>query len=158
MHIDIRATYRSGAYVTNTVRGIRASSTCSGLDAATAFGRKYFGPSFREATAEASDYRVHADDRAVAWCWQTGRIEIGESVPEGAIAFAAGPRRALEEEISAAARHGQGKSKGLLLVPGVPEAETPDAALYALIAFIDWRAKKNGHHQVFFGRDARLPA
>lgn len=158
MHVDIKVKFRAGAHVTNTVRGIRASSTCSGLDAAASFGRKYFGPSFLRATLEACGYRVHGEERAVAWCWQTGRIEIGEAAPEGAIAFAAGPRRALEEEISGAARHGQGKSKGLLLVPGVPEAETPDAALDALIAFVDWRAKKNGHHQVVFGRGARWSA
>ncbi len=152
MHIDINVKYSSGAYVTQTVRGIRASSTCSPLDAAASFGRKYFGPSFIEATPQTNDFRVRCDDRAIAWCWQSGRIEIGETAPKGALAFAHGPRRALEEVMRVAARHGQGASKGLLLVPGVPEADTPDGRLEALMAWVEWRQGRNGHHQVFFSR------
>lgn len=169
MHVDINVKYNAGAYVTNTVRGVRASSTSSAQRAAEVFGEKYFGPSFVEVAPQSTDFlahgvkttplstafRVHGDDRAFAWCWQSGLIDIGEAAPEGALLFAAGPRRALEEQITAAARHGTGKSKGLLLVPGVPEARNPDAAVEALISFVEWRAERNGVHQVVFSRDAR---
>jgi len=54
------------------------------------------------------------------------------------------------------ARHGQGKSSGVLLVPGVPEAEAEDEKGKALRAWIGWCAMRNGaplfHGVVFHGR------
>jgi hypothetical protein len=77
----------------------------------------------------------------VAWCWASGLIEIGETVPEGAIKFAHGPKSNLETLISALARHGKGASEGKLIVPGIPEAADQQAAGDALQAFIDWAGK-----------------
>jgi hypothetical protein len=62
-HVDlvINVRFSCGAYVTNTVRGVRASSTSSAQRAADAFGEKYFGKGFAQAVeqagAEASSYR-----------------------------------------------------------------------------------------------------
>jgi hypothetical protein len=80
---------------------------------------------------------------AWAWAWQSGLIEFGREVPEGAIGFANGRDVPLRKLVGVLARHGQGKSEGKLLVPGVPEAETRQAKIDALIAWVDWCAKGN---------------
>lgn len=85
----------------------------------------------------------------VAWCWASGLIEIGETVPDGAIKFAHGPKSNLKCVLEAVARHGKGASAGKLIVPGIPEAESQQAAADALQAFMDWAGKgsfvkKNG--------------
>ena len=86
----------------------------------------------------------------VAWCWASGLIEIGDTPPAdkadgtGAIVIADGPKSSLQVTLSVKARHGQGASKGKLLVPGVPEAENQQAAGDALSAWLKWCAKSNG--------------
>ena len=83
----------------------------------------------------------------VAWCWATGLIEIGDAMPadkadgSGAIEIARGPKCALKVRLEVAARHGQGASGGQLLVPGVPEAESGDARVDALIEWLAWCRK-----------------
>lgn len=77
----------------------------------------------------------------IAWCWASGLIEIGETVPEGAIKFAHGPKADLKCVLEAVARHGKGASEGKLIVPGIPEAESQQAAGDALQAFMDWARK-----------------
>lgn len=73
-----------------------------------------------------------------ACCYQSGEIEFiatgaGAMVPQGALVIAKGPENRLREIISAVARHAyHGKT---LLVPGVPEASSADAAIDALIDF-----------------------
>lgn len=47
--IDVLVKFSAGAHVTNTVRGVRASSTASAQQAAEAFGRKFFGQGFQGA-------------------------------------------------------------------------------------------------------------
>lgn len=76
-----------------------------------------------------------------AWCWRSGLIEIGDRVPAGAIGLVRGPARQLRETLEVMARHGQGASAGKLLVPGVPEAETDEAASDAVEAFLAWGRK-----------------
>ncbi len=75
----------------------------------------------------------------IAYCYRSGEIEIaprdGHPLPEGVIAFAAGPKAPLEEIISRRARHS--KPAGLYLVPGLPEAEDGDAVT-ALTVWLDW--------------------
>jgi hypothetical protein len=78
----------------------------------------------------------------VAYCWASGLIEFGETVPEGAIKIAHGPKADLKYEIEAAARHGKGASDGKLLVPGIPEAGDQRAAGDALASFIAWGSKR----------------
>lgn len=83
---------------------------------------------------------------SVAWCWASGMIEIGEAVPDGAIKIAEGPMVELKVAVGVAARHGQGRSAGKLLVPGIPEADPNDEAARgnALATWLDWCAKGNG--------------
>lgn len=45
--VEISVKFSAGAHVTNTVRGVRASSTASAQQAADAFGRKFFGKGLR---------------------------------------------------------------------------------------------------------------
>lgn len=162
MQMNIAVRFTAGAHLTNTVRGVRASSTCSAVDAAQSFGQKFFGPSFlRVELLPASQdgaaiCQVISEEVATAYCWQSGRIDVGDEVPEGAIAVATGPRRALQEKLEIYARHGQGKSKGVLLVPGVPEADEGDAKVDALSAWLNWCAERNGrkdsYHVLFNGK------
>lgn len=62
-----------------------------------------------------------------AYAWASGRIDFTtpkrrRHVPKGALHIASGPQRLLKRCMNVIARHGYGKSKGILLVPGVPEA------------------------------------
>lgn len=69
-----------------------------------------------------------------AYCWASGVIEFGLSVPAGAIVFAQGhDERKLRNLVCARARHAY--DGVTLLVPGIPEAENDDAALAALRGF-----------------------
>lgn len=56
-----------------------------------------------------------------AYCWASGVIHFGASVPHGAIGIAKGERQAVVDLIEATARHAHDGTT--LLVPGVPEAE-----------------------------------
>lgn len=91
----------------------------------------------------------------IAWCWASGLIEIGDAMPPdspdggGAIPIAKGPKYALKTSLGVLARRGQGASRGKLLVPGVPEAETRDAALDALLAWLTWCGKRHGRVVTF---------
>lgn len=154
--VEITVCFSCGTHQTNTVRGVRASSTSSWLDAAESFGRKYFGPAFRDA-AHLRDNRwtVTGDARWYAWCWASGLIEMGPKAPParrdggGAIVIASGPMRALQEAIGVLARHGQGKSAGKLLVPGVPEAANQAAGATALAAWLKWCGQRNGQRDSY---------
>lgn len=88
-----------------------------------------------------------------AYCWASGLIEFGRSIPDGALPIARGPAKALREFINDRARHGyrsevvngrRTKVPGTehLLVPGVPEAKDGNAAVDALTAFRAWIGKK----------------
>lgn len=83
----------------------------------------------------------------VAWCWSSGLIEIGDTLPEnesdgsGAIHIAKGPKADLTAVLGVLARNGY---CGQLLVPGVPEADTSEAKVVALNAWHAWCAKGNG--------------
>lgn len=81
-----------------------------------------------------------------AFCDRRGVIKFGRSVPDGQLLVASAPAKFLRDEITASARHAyDGKT---LLVPGVPEAETEDEALDALIRFCDWVAPRFTGKQV----------
>jgi hypothetical protein len=145
-------------YVSARVNGIQASCTSGAKQAAERFGDKYFGPAYIgvvETTAPSRDHwvttwLVFADDKAYAWCWASGLIQIGDEPPAddphgaGPIVFASGPKRALEWALGIAARHGKGASKGNLLVPGVPEAKNQQDAVVELSLWVNQCARKNG--------------
>ncbi|HEU4958981.1 MAG TPA: host nuclease inhibitor protein [Sphingomonas sp.] len=71
-----------------------------------------------------------------AYAWRSGMIETGPAVPDGAIPIARGGLKRLSRLIDATARHAY--DGATLLVPGVPEADSDDAALDALLAYRDW--------------------
>lgn len=88
-----------------------------------------------------------------AYCWASGLIEFGRSIPDGALPIARGPAKALRDFIDGHARHGyrteiiDGRPTRVpgtecLLVPGVPEAANGNAAVDALAAFRAWIGKK----------------
>lgn len=96
-----------------------------------------------------------------AYCWASGLIEIGDKAPEasadgsGAIVIANGPKSSLYGVLEVLARLGRGASVGKLLVPGVPEAETPEEKADALGKWLNWCAQGNGkkhRHGVEFVR------
>ncbi len=74
----------------------------------------------------------------IAYCWANGQIGFGTNVPDGAIFIAEGSSAQLRKVISVAARHGKGVMQGMLLVPGVPEAQTQRAKGDALGAWLAW--------------------
>jgi hypothetical protein len=76
--------------------------------------------------------------KGIAIAWASGLIEFiaaPKRCPAGAIVVARGDLAEIRKSTETRARHGY---DGTLLVPGVPEAETPDAALDALIKWRDW--------------------
>ena len=93
----------------------------------------------------------------VAWCWATGLIEIGDSIPAdsadggGAIEIARGPKYALKGRLEVVARHGY--TKGQLLVPGVPEADSEEAKGDALAAWLAWCGKRKNRDGVIFAKE-----
>lgn len=162
MELECFVRFNSGAYVTSTVNGERASSTMDAAAAAERLGEKLFGPSFvgivrgLVATRRGilhDTYKLQGDEKRIAYCWMSGLIEFGDQVPVGALAFASGPRRALHAAVAVAARHGKGASEGKLLVPGVPEAATGLERVDALKKWTEWRAKQPVRYGVQFSRD-----
>lgn len=80
-----------------------------------------------------------------AYCFADGVILFGDCEPEGSLAFAVyrGSNAALFiDEVQTMARHGH--ADDLYLVPGVPEAETDQHAVDALIMWREWAFARNG--------------
>ncbi|MBX9944918.1 MAG: host nuclease inhibitor protein [Reyranella sp.] len=75
-----------------------------------------------------------------AWCWASGVIGFGRSVPEGALPIMKGPSKKLRAFVEVRARHAY--DGVTLLVPGVPEAPDQGAALDALHQWLDWNAER----------------
>ncbi len=87
----------------------------------------------------------------IAYCWASGQIEFGRRVPTGAIEIARGGEQKLRKAISVTSRHGY--AKGVLLVPGVPEAEDETQALRALSKHLAWLAAGNRGIRVNYPTD-----
>ena len=162
--IDIYVRYSSGAYVTNTMNRERSSATMSSGAAAQRQAEKLFGPALQSVVlvddngSGASVWRATADADVFAFCWATGLIQFGTVVPETACHFATGPDRALRARLDVVARHGQGRSTGELLVPGVPEARSQKKGMDALLAWEAQCAKRNrakNSYCVMFGPECR---
>jgi hypothetical protein len=77
-----------------------------------------------------------------AYCWASGLIQFGRTVPPGSLKIAHGPVKPLQETIGVLARHGKGDSAGKLLVPGVPDAPDDRAKADALAAWLAWCAER----------------
>jgi hypothetical protein len=81
-----------------------------------------------------------------AYCWASGRIEFGETIPEGALPCAMpvpmAQKQLLEDTVLVVARHGY--TPGYYIVPGIPECEDDSKAIHLLRAFrhqVDRRLK-----------------
>lgn len=74
-----------------------------------------------------------------AYCYASGQIKFGRTVPTAALPIAEGPPKALRSFISGVSRCAyDGKT---LLVPGIPECQGDQvAALDALLRFTKWIA------------------
>ena len=94
----------------------------------------------------------------VAWCYASGLIETGDAAPcdnadcSGVIVIARGPKYALKGQLGAAARHGMGASKGELLVPGVPEADSQKEKADALEQWLSWLNRRKPRDGVIFAK------
>lgn len=164
--VDVTVRQTTGTYQTAAVNGVKASCTAGEKQAAERFGEKYFGPAYvsvelvQASTAyKPSTWRVSADPKAYAWAWANGEIEIHDDLPgadEGAVAFAVGPRRALEVIMGGVAREGRGNSAGKLLVPGVPESKSQHDGMTAMLLWVNRCKVRNGNASMYcvkFGRD-----
>jgi hypothetical protein len=67
-----------------------------------------------------------------AYAWQSGLIEFGQRVPSEAMLICEGRAKEVKHHVACLARIGY---DGGLLVPGVPENDSENAKLDALIAF-----------------------
>ncbi|HGA5439881.1 TPA: host nuclease inhibitor protein [Salmonella enterica subsp. enterica serovar Eastbourne] len=67
-----------------------------------------------------------------AYCWASGLIEFGHTLPEGALPIITGKEKDVRDEVEVLARHAY---NGDLLVPGIPEAESMDEYREALFRF-----------------------
>lgn len=87
-----------------------------------------------------------------AFCFASGHIEFGVTVPAGAVVIARGPATELRKFIETKARHGyrtrrvRGRPTKIpgtecLLVPGVPEAENQIVGRNALVRWSEWIAQ-----------------
>lgn len=73
-----------------------------------------------------------------AYCYPSGLIDFGNSIPRGAKIIARGPEKELRDFIAVQAR--PTPRGGDFLVPGVPEADNQIAAHAALSAWAKWIA------------------
>lgn len=67
-----------------------------------------------------------------AYCWASGLIEFGHTLPEGALPIVTGNEKQVRDVVTVLARHAY---NGDLLVPGIPEAENMDEYREALVRF-----------------------
>lgn len=74
-----------------------------------------------------------------AYCYRSGEIEFGDTVPKGAISVLEGDEALVRERVSARARLAYDNKT--LLVPGVPEANNEKEARYALFRFLEFVAR-----------------
>ena len=86
--------------------------------------------------------------------WASGRLVISPSVPEGAIAIAKGPEKALRKHFGVVCRHGY--KRGVLLVPGIPEAPSQDQGIKALQRFVRWASGATEDEATCVSRRGRI--
>ncbi|EKC9275712.1 host nuclease inhibitor protein [Salmonella enterica] len=67
-----------------------------------------------------------------AYCWASGLIEFGNTLPEGALPIVTGSEKRVHDVVTVLARHAY---NGDLLVPGIPEAASQDEGREALVRF-----------------------
>lgn len=68
-----------------------------------------------------------------AYCYRSGHIDLGRSVPAGTLPLAKAPAKKLRDTLDGLARLAY--DNRTLIVPGLPEATDDDAALNAVLRF-----------------------
>ncbi|XHS78520.1 hypothetical protein ACFJGW_00690 [Burkholderiaceae bacterium UC74_6] len=82
-----------------------------------------------------------------AYCGPNGVIHFGPATPKHSVEIVRGPEGRVRRYIDIVARHGY--DKGLLLVPGMPEADDENAARAALKSFVEWASANAGADRSF---------
>ncbi|KAA6167172.1 host nuclease inhibitor protein [Pseudomonas veronii] len=77
-----------------------------------------------------------------AYCFASGHIDFGVSLPEGAISLAIGEEKTVRDIVSVNARLSLLDNE-TLFVPGVPEAASQREGITAVAHFIQQLAKSN---------------
>ncbi|ECE7084939.1 host nuclease inhibitor protein [Salmonella enterica subsp. enterica] len=67
-----------------------------------------------------------------AYCWASGLIEFGNTLPEGALPIVTGNEKNVRDVVEVLARHAY---NGDLLVPGIPETANQNEVREALERF-----------------------
>jgi len=78
---------------------------------------------------------MNKSTESIAYCWQSGEVEIASYIPDGALGIARGNARLLGKAITLYAVHGY--RPNLYLVPGLPVATSPDERFEAVNRFRD---------------------
>lgn len=79
--------------------------------------------------------------KLTAYCWASGRIGFGKRTPKGALPIISGASHTVRFILNGIARPGH--RKGVLLVPGIPEASLTGAdPVEKLIEFQAWAARR----------------
>lgn len=87
---------------------------------------------------------------AIAYCYRSGEILIGDHLPYGSLELGRGRGRKFRQIVEVLARHASdGKT---LLVPGIPEADSDAHALQAAEAFIEQLQKRLASRRARKGR------
>lgn len=77
-----------------------------------------------------------------AYCYASGHIGFGATLPDGAIALATGEEKTVRDIITVNARLSRQDNK-TLFVPGVSEADNQREGMAAVARFIHWLGKSN---------------
>jgi hypothetical protein len=75
----------------------------------------------------------------IAYCWQSGQIEIGRELPQGALPLLTGTRKHLENRIESTATLAYDNKTWL--VPGVRSAEKAEDKVQAVIEYVKFIGK-----------------
>lgn len=95
------------------------------------------------ANAALSVYQYHFKSNDItAYCFGSGHIQFGPSIPDGAIGIAVGDREKVLDIIEVTARLSRHDNE-TLFVPGVPEAQTQREGLTALARYIQYLGQRN---------------
>lgn len=78
--------------------------------------------------------------QTLAYCFATGAIGFGPTLPAGALIIAKGDETALRSFISQIARHGDGDG---IFVPGLAEAPDENVATATLAGWLHWISLKS---------------
>jgi hypothetical protein len=77
-----------------------------------------------------------------AYCFASGHIDLGNTLPEGAIALAQGEEKLVRDIITVTARLSR-LNNVTLFVPGVPEAQSQREGITAVAHYIQRLGKDN---------------